>query len=42
METYVNPIRLKVSSIMRIDSVEPLMEGVPLHELAEGMVNELN
>lgn len=23
---------------MRIDSVEPLTEGVPLHELAEGML----
>lgn len=34
-------MRLNVSSTMRIDSVEPLMEGAPLHKLAEDMVLEL-
>jgi hypothetical protein len=38
LSTYVKPMRLKVSSIIRMDSVEPRMEGVPLHEFAVGMV----
>ena len=33
LKTYVIPIRPKVSRIMRSDSVEPLMEGVPPQEL---------
>ena len=29
--TYCKPIKLKVRSAMRIDSVEPLIDGVPDH-----------
>ena len=28
---YWSPIRLAVKSIMRVDSEEPLMDGVPAH-----------
>jgi hypothetical protein len=37
LSTYVKPMRLKVSSIIRRDSVEPRMERVPVHEFAGGM-----
>ena len=37
LSTYCSPMRLKVSSAMRIDSVEPLTEGEPLHDAAEGI-----
>lgn len=40
-EPYVKPTRPNVSSIIRIDSVDPLMEGVPLHEAVEGMTTDL-
>ena len=33
-DTHCKPIRLNVKSAMRIDSVEPLMDGVPAHEAA--------
>ena len=38
---YDSPIRLNVSSTMRIDSVEPLMEGEPLHDAAAGIASGL-
>ena len=37
LPTYWSPMRLNVSSAIRIDSVEPLMEGEPLHEAPEGI-----
>ena len=33
-DTYCKPIKLKVKRAMRMDSVLPLMEGVPTHEAA--------
>ena len=33
-DTYCSPTRLKVKSAMRTDSVEPLIEGVPVHDAA--------
>lgn len=32
--TYWRPTKLKVRRAMRIDSVEPFIEGVPLHDAA--------
>lgn len=32
--TYCNPTRLKVNRAIRMDSVEPLIEGVPTHDAA--------
>ena len=37
LSTYVSPMRLKVSNIIRNVSVEPLIEDVPLQELVEAM-----
>lgn len=36
--TYCNPTRLKVNSAMRVDSLRPLMDGVPAHRAACGMI----
>ena len=36
--THVKPIMLNVSNAYRTDSVEPLMEGAPLHEAVCRMI----
>lgn len=33
-DTYCKPIRLKVNRAIRMDSVEPLIDGVPAHDAA--------
>ena len=35
---YERPIRLNVSNTMRVDSVRPLMDGVPIHEAPRRIV----
>lgn len=37
--TYCKPTRLLVSRAMRIASVEPLMDGVPVHDAACGIAS---
>lgn len=40
--TYWSPTRLKVKRAIRMDSVEPLMEGVPTHDAACGIVRDFD
>lgn len=35
---YCKPTRLNVRSAMRIDSDDPLIDGVPVHDAALGML----